>query len=305
MIRDFYFLPLFELVYKAAAVHRLHHDPQKMQLCELLSVKTGGCGQNCKYCTQSAHHKTDVKPEKIFSVEAVEKAAEEAKKRGITRFCMGAAWPKVKDSEDFEKVLLMIRKVKALNLEPCVTLGMLTEEQAVRIKEAGCHSYNHNLDTSEAFYPEVVTTRTYQDRLNTIRAVQKAGLHLCCGGILGLGESHEDRIMLLETLASFNPRPSSIPINTLIPFPGTPLENQPPISWQELVRMVAATRIACPESVIRLSGGRYKLSSSEQAFCFFAGANSIHTSGKLFVSPTHTIDEDVALLKTLGYKDLP
>lgn len=295
-----YWLPLLELVYKAASVHRAFFDPRKMQICELLSIKTGGCTEDCAYCAQSSKHQTGLHLEKLLNVEEVERQAKQAKDRGAVRFCMGAAWPRVRSGPFFDRVLEMVRRVYALGLEPCVTLGMLTYEEACRLKEAGCHSYNHNLDTSESFYPSIITTRTYQDRIETIKAVQKAGLHVCCGGIIGLGESHQDRIDLLKTLASFTPPPDSVPINALIPFQGTPLASRPRVSAWEILRMVAAARIAMPSSRIRLSAGRLEMNEAEQALCFLAGANSIHSSGKLLTASTHTSESDHALLELLG-----
>lgn len=295
-----YWLPLLELVYKAASLHRTFFDPRKIEICELLSIKTGGCTEDCAYCAQSSKHKTGLPLEKLMDVEEVERQAKAAKDRGATRFCMGAAWPRVRSGPFFDRVLEMVRRVHALALEPCVTLGMLTYEEACRLKEAGCHSYNHNLDTSESFYPSIITTRTYQDRIDTIKAVQKAGLHVCCGGIIGLGESHQDRIDLLKTLASFTPPPDSVPINALIPFPGTPLASRPRVSAWEILRMVATARIALPTSRIRLSAGRLEMSGAEQALCFLAGANSIHSSGKLLTASTYTAESDHALLELLG-----
>lgn len=299
-IESIYWLPLLDLVYKAASVHRESFDPRKMEICELLSVKTGGCTEDCAYCTQSAKHHSNLKPEPLIEVEEVEKQAQAAYQRGATRFCMGAAWPRVRPGPQFERVLEMVRRVFAIGLEPCVTLGMLTYGEALQLKEAGCHSYNHNLDTSEAYYPSIITTRTYQDRIDTIKAVQKAGLHVCCGGIIGLGESHQDRIELLETLASFSPHPDSVPINALIPLPGTPLASRPKVPAWDILRMVATARIALPHSKIRLSAGRIDMTGAEQALCFLAGVNSIHSHGKLLTCSTHTAENDRVLLKTLG-----
>lgn len=299
-IESIYWLPLLDLVFQAASVHRSFFDPRKIQVCELLSIKTGGCSEDCAYCAQSIKHNRHLSIEKLMDVDAVESQAKKAKDRGASRFCMGAAWPRVRPGPLFERVLEMVRKVHAIGLEPCVTLGMLTYEEACRLKEAGCHSYNHNLDTSESFYPSIITTRTYQDRIATIQAVQKAGLHVCCGGIIGLGESHQDRIDLIETLASFSLPPDSVPINALIPVEGTPLANRPKVPSWEILRMVATTRIALPKSRIRLSAGRGEMSEAEQALCFLAGANSVHSNGKLLTALTHSSESDQKLFNLLG-----
>ena len=299
-IASIYHLPLLELVYKAASVHREHFNPRTIEMCELLSIKTGGCTEDCAYCAQSTKHKTNLELEKLMDIDEVERQAKCAKERGCTRFCMGAAWPRVRSGALFQRVLEMIRRVHALNLEPCVTLGMLTYEEACQLKEAGCHSYNHNLDTSETFYPSIITTRTYQGRIDTIKAVQKAGLHVCCGGIIGMGESHQDRIDLIATLSSFSPQPESVPINALIPIPGTPLASRPKVPAWDIIRMVATARIAIPKAVVRLSAGRLEMSAAEQALCFLAGANSIHTNGKLLTTATHSSESDLSLLEILG-----
>lgn len=299
-IDTIYWLPLLELVYQAATVHRAHFEPRSMQICELLSIKTGGCTEDCTYCAQSVKHNANLPIEKLLDIEEVERQAKKAARNGATRFCMGAAWPCVRPGPQFERVLEMVRRVYRLGLEPCVTLGMLTYEDALRLKEAGCHSYNHNLDTSESYYPSIITTRTYQDRIDTIKAVQKAGLSVCCGGIIGLGESHEDRIDLLRTLASFDRPPDSVPINALVPIAGTPLANRPKVAAWDVLRMVATARIVLPTSRIRLSAGRLEMSSAEQALCFLAGANSIHSSGKLLTTPTHSAESDLEMLELLG-----
>ena len=297
-IEALYWAPLLELLYQAATIHRQYHNSQKVQLAELLSLKTGGCQENCKYCAQSSYHRTGVTPTKLMTLEEVKEIAHKAKANGVTRLCMGTAWRSVQNNAEFERILEMISYVASIGLEPCTTLGLLSEEQAQRLKSAGCHSYNHNLDTSARFYPSIVTTHTYQDRLNTIHAVKKAGLSLCSGGILGMGETDNDRIDLITTLASLSP--ASIPINTLVKVPGTPLAESPPIHFWELLRMVAACRIAVPKAKIRLSAGRVELSQAEQALCFLAGANGLHTSGKLLTTPTYQIEEDKSLLSILG-----
>lgn len=304
-ISEIYHLPLLDLVYRAASVHRENHPANEVQKCTLLSIKTGGCAENCSYCPQSAHYNTGVKAEKLMEVEDVLEKARQAKRSGSTRFCMGAAWKKVRDSNDFEKVLSMIKGVKALNMECCVTLGTLTDEQALRLKEAGLSAYNHNLDTSEEYYPKIITTRTYQERLDTLESVMDAGISVCCGGIIGMGESEEDRIKLLLTLQNLKTPPESIPVNALVPSKGTPLEKRAAVSPFELVRMIATTRIVFPTSMVRLSAGRLSLSLMEQAFCFMAGANSIFTGEKLLTTPNPGIDADDQLFKLLGLSAKP
>lgn len=297
---DLYASPLLELVYQAASVHREHHDPKAVQKCTLLSIKTGGCPENCSYCPQSAHYKTDVKAEKLLPVAQVLEQARQAKASGSTRFCMGAAWKKVRNSKEFEQVLEMIRGVDALGLEVCVTLGTLTQEQAEKLKEAGVLAYNHNVDTSREFYEKIITTRTYDERLETLQHVRDSGMQICCGGIIGMGETVEDRIDMLLTLRSLPKPPESIPINALVPSKGTPLEKRAQVHPLEMVRMVATTRIVFPTSVVRLSAGRLSLSLAEQALCFLAGANSIFTGEKLLTTPNPQFDEDDKMLSTLG-----
>ncbi len=294
-----------ELVYQAATVHRQHFDPLEVQKCSLLSIKTGGCPENCSYCPQSAHYQTGVKAEKLMAVEDVLEAAHSAKEGGATRFCMGAAWRKVRDSQDFENVLDMVKGVNEMGMECCVTLGMLTEEQAHRLKEAGLYAYNHNLDTGKNHYSHIITTRTFDDRLNTLDVVRKAGISVCCGGIIGLGEKVEDRIDMLLTLSELGTPPESIPINALVPTKGTPLEHQKKVNPFEMVRMIATTRIVFPTSMVRLSAGRLSLSPAEQALCFFAGANSIFVGEKLLTSPNPDFDADAELFNTLGLKGMP
>jgi biotin synthase len=295
-----YHLPLLELVFRAAQVHRAHHDPAKVQCATLLSIKTGGCSENCGYCSQSAHYKTSLEREQLLGLDTVLDKARAAKTAGSSRFCMGAAWRSVRSGKEFDNVLAMVRGVAALDLEVCVTLGMLTDDQALALKEAGLTAYNHNLDTSEAHYPNVVTTHTYQERLDTLGRVAKAGLHACCGGILGLGETARDRCSLLATLAHLDPHPESVPINVLVPIEGTPLSDAPPVDPLDVVRSVATARIVLPGSRVRLSAGRSTLSDEAQALCFLAGANSIFLGERLLTTPQAPADDDRDLLGRLG-----
>jgi biotin synthase len=299
-LKQVYDLPLLELVFRAASVHRENHPPDDIQRCALLSIKTGGCPEDCGYCAQSARFKTPVAAEPMLTVDEVRARAEQAKQLGATRFCMGAAWRGVKDGEAFEQVLEMVRVVRSLDMEACVTLGMLNDEQARRLSEAGLTAYNHNLDTSRRHYPNVITTRTYDDRLDTIRAVQRAGISVCCGGILGMNETEEDRLMLLAELAALSPEPESIPINCLTPIPGTPLENAPPVDSMQLVRLVATTRIAFPKARVRLSAGRDRMSRELQTLCFLAGANSIFFGEKLLTAANPSATEDAEMFRSLG-----
>ena len=299
-VRATYELPLLELLFRAQQVHRSHHDPQDIQRCALLSIKTGGCPEDCGYCAQSARYKTPVGTETMLSVDEVTEQARRAKQLGATRFCMGAAWRSVRDGEAFESVLAMVRTVRELGMEACVTLGMLNDEQARRLKEAGLTAYNHNLDTSRRHYPNIVTTRTYDDRLNTIRAVQRAGISVCCGGILGMGENEEDRLMLLGELLALEPPPESIPINCLVPIRGTPLEGAAPVDSVELVRLIATTRIFFPRARVRLSAGRDRMSRELQLLSFMAGANSIFFGEKLLTAPNPTASEDAELFRAMG-----
>jgi len=292
--------PLLELVFEAAGVHRRHHDPAKVQCAQLLSIKTGGCPEDCGYCSQSAHFKTPVAREPLLPLDEVLENARAARAGGADRFCMGAAWREVKDGPEFERVLAMVRGVKALGLETCVTLGMLDERQATRLGEAGLDYYNHNLDTGRSHYGEVVTTRSYDERLETLANVRKAGVNVCCGGILGLGESRAARAELLAELASLEPQPESVPINTLVHVEGTPLVAERAVDWSELVRMVAAARILMPRSYVRLSAGRSELDEATQALCFLAGANSIFVGGELLTTPNPAPASDAALLAKLG-----
>jgi biotin synthase len=292
--------PLFELVYEAHTLHRQHHDPVDIQKCTLLSIKTGGCPENCHYCPQSVHYKTPANRESLMAVEEVKEAAQRAKALGAQRFCMGAAWRNVRDGAGFDRVLEMIKIVHAEGLEVCVTLGMLNEDQARRLKEAGVYAYNHNLDTSRDYYPNIITTHTYDDRLNTLRHVRNAGMTVCCGGIIGMGESLEDRCALLAELASLQPQPESVPINLLVPVEGTPLEEAPPIDILDFIRMIATARLLIPKARIRLSAGRLFLSKEAQILAFFAGANSIHFGEKLLTTPNNDFSADQNLFAALS-----
>jgi biotin synthase len=298
--RAVYDLPLSELIFRAQTVHRQHHDPADIQRCALLSVKTGGCPEDCGYCAQSARYNTGVGAESVMSVGTVRERAQRAKQLGASRFCMGAAWRSVRDGEAFEAVLEMVRTVRELGMEACVTLGMLNDEQAVRLKDAGLTAYNHNLDTSRRHYPNVITTRTYDDRLDTLRAVQRAGISVCCGGILGMGETEDDRLMLLAELAVLDPPPESIPINCLVPIAGTPLESAAPVDGIELVRLIATARIFFPRARVRLSAGRDRMSRELQVLAFIAGANSVFFGEKLLTAPNPTAAEDAELFEAMG-----
>jgi biotin synthase len=299
-LKDFYRLPLPELVFRAAEVHRTHHDYQDIQRCALLSIKTGGCPEDCKYCAQSAHYNTAVEQQPLMSVDQVRERAARAKALGASRFCMGAAWREVKDGSQFDQVLDMVRAVRDLDMEACVTLGMLTDDQARRLREAGLTAYNHNLDTSRQFYPNIISTRTYDDRIKTLEAVQRVGIAVCCGGIMGMGESVEDRLMMLAELTAFDPPPESIPINCLMPSPGTPLADAPPVDGLEIVRLVAVTRLTFPKARVRLSAGRNQMSQELQALCFLAGANSVFFGEKLLTAPNPSADADDNLFRAMG-----
>ena len=294
--------PLLELVDQAREVHRRYHADGTVQLASLYSIKTGACPEDCKYCPQSAHYakSTGLKREENLDVDDVLGKAALAKKAGATRFCMGAAWREVKDGEAFDRVLAMVRGVRALDMEACVTLGMLTQSQADRLAEAGLTAYNHNLDTSPEFYGEIITTRCYQDRLDTLERVRRAGVEVCCGGIIGMGESVEDRVGLLQTLANLDSHPESVPINALVAVPGTPLQDRPPVDPLDLVRMVAAARVLMPASRVRLSAGRRSLSREAQMLCFLAGANSIFYGDKLLTTANNDVSDDLALIEEAG-----
>jgi len=301
-IRQVFDLPLPELIFQAQRIHRELHPPDEVQLCRLLSIKTGGCPEDCAYCPQSAHYETGVSRQALIDPQEALDAAARAKEEGATRFCMGAAWRQAPQGKEFESVLEMVRGVSALDLEVCCTLGMLTEEQARQLKAAGLTAYNHNLDTSPEFYGTIITTRVYEERLETIAHVRKAGITVCCGGILGMGESEEDRIGLLQQLANLDPHPESVPINMLVRASGTPLENAEEIDSFTMVRMIATARILMPASKVRLAAGRRQMSPEAVALCFLAGANSIFTGEKLLTTPNPAADDDQRLLENLGMK---
>ncbi len=297
-----YRLPLLDLVYQASTIHRTYFDPGEVQVCSLLSIKTGGCPEDCAYCPQSVEYDTGVEARPLLQVDEVVKRASDAKASGATRFCMGAAWREVRDNKDFDRVLEMIREVNDLGLEVCATLGMVTEDQARKLKNAGLYAYNHNLDTSSGYYKSIITTRTYRDRIDTIKNTRRAEITVCSGGIIGMGESEEDRMEMLMTLANLDPHPESVPINGLVAVEGTPLQNRSPVSPWDFVRMIATARILMPESMVRLSAGRMQLSLEAQALCFLAGANSIFAGDKLLTTPNQTIDKDKELFSALGLR---
>lgn len=298
-VAEIYNTPVLELVYRGATMHRRYHDPSEVQVCTLLSVKTGGCPEDCAYCPQAARYHTDVKVQKLLPVAEVIEKAREAKSAGSTRFCMGAAWREVRDNRDFDKVIEMVKGVNELGMEVCCTLGMLTHEQALKLKEAGLYAYNHNLDTSEEFYGDIITTRGYQDRLDTLAHVRKAKISVCSGGIIGMGEAEGDRVGMLHTLATLPEHPESVPVNALVPVEGTPLEDQPRVSVWEMVRMIATARILMPRAMVRLSAGRVRMSVEEQALCFLAGANSIFAGDKLLTTPNPAVVDDQQMFQTL------
>lgn len=298
-VQNLYEMPFIDLIYKAHSIHREHFKSDEVQLCTLLSIKTGTCPEDCTYCPQSAHYETAVNKENLYDVEKVLAEAKRAKANGSTRFCMGAAW-RSPPKKDFPKVLEMIKAVKKEGLEACVTLGMLDQEQANALAEAGLDFYNHNLDTSPSYYDKIITTRTYEDRLNTLECVKKAGLNTCCGGIMGLGESRQDRIDLLLQLANMDEPPLSVPINRLMRSKGTPLEKAADIDNFEFIRTIAIARIMMPKSFVRLSAGRDTMSEEMHAFCFMAGANSIFSGEKLLTTPNPEVDADAILLNKLG-----
>lgn len=299
-IREIFERPLLQLVLDAADVHRQHHTFGEVQISSLLSIKTGGCSEDCAYCPQAARFHTDVKVHALMKVDEVVAAAQDAKAGGASRFCMGAAWREVRDNRDFDRVIDMVKAVNNLDMEVCCTLGMLTPTQAERLADAGLYAYNHNIDTSEEHYSEVITTRTYGDRLNTLGNVRKAGISVCSGGIIGLGETNEDRIGMLHTLATLPQHPGSVPINVLVPVAGTPLADNNRVPFDELVRMIATARIVMPASAVRLSAGRLELSVAEQAMCFMAGANSIFAGDKLLTTANPQYTADMEMFKLLG-----
>ena len=305
-VAELFALPLLDLVRRAGRVHEQFHDPEVVHVNQLLSIKTGACPEDCGYCSQSVHNDTGVRPEPLMDVDDVVRTAKRARANGVTRFCMGAAWRDVKDNAQFDRVLEMVRQVHALGMETCATLGMLTAEQAQRLDDAGLYAYNHNLDTSEEFYPEIITTRTYQERLDTIENVRTTGITVCCGGIIGMGESESDRISFLHRLATLTPHPDSVPINVLSRVPGTPLEDAADVEIDETVRMIAMARLLMPASVVRIAAGRHLMGTADQALCFMAGANSIFTSERniMLTATTPCADHasDRQLLATLGLR---
>jgi biotin synthase len=304
-LQEIYHRPFFDLIQDARRMHQKHWPGREVQLCTLLSIKTGACSEDCGYCSQSAHHNTDLKPQPLMSTEEILPHARAARANGSTRFCMGAAWKGVREGDRrFESVLETIREVSKLGMEVCVTLGQLSDAEAKKLKEAGVTAYNHNIDTSPEYYANIVSTHTFQDRLNTIGAVQRAGMQVCCGGILGMGESVDDRLRMLEVLCNFDPPPESVPINCLVAVEGTPLEDAAPVEIFELVRMIAVARLVLPLSKIRLSAGRASLSKEGQALCLFAGANSIFYGDKLLTTPNPGENEDLGLLETLNLRPL-
>ena len=299
-IHDIYHSPLLDLIFDAASVHRQNKAYAEVQISSLISIKTGGCKEDCAYCPQAARYNTDVEVEPLMTVEKVKERAAVAKANGASRLCMGAAWREVRDNRDFDRVLEMVSEVNEMGLEVCCTLGMLTYDQAERLKEAGCFAYNHNIDTSSDNYNSIITTRTFEDRLNTLNNVRKAKLSVCCGGIVGLGETDDDRIKMLHTLSTMEVHPDSVPINALVAVKGTPLENNERIGIDEMLRMIATARILMPRSVVRLSAGRNEMSIAEQALCFMAGANSIFAGEKLLTTPNPDFDTDMQMFKMLG-----
>ena len=299
-VERIYRLPFTSLLYKAQTIHRRHHQPDSVQLCTLANIKSGRCPEDCKYCPQSARYDTPATDYPLQSLEEIEAQAKAAKANGSTRFCMGAAWRKVPDGEEFDRILDMVRTVVDLDMEACVTLGMLRPDQAQKLAEAGLTAYNHNLDTSEGFYSEIISTRTYRDRLETIAAVSAAGIQVCCGGILGLGESERDRIELLHTLANLDPQPESVPVNALVPVEGTPLGDRSIVSAVDMARTIATARILMPRAIVRLSAGRTNMTAADQALCFMAGANSIFTGEKLLTTDNPGSNADSELFAQLG-----
>lgn len=301
-ISEIYNSPLLELIFKAATIHREYHATGEVQVCTLLSIKTGGCPEDCAYCPQAARYNTGLDVQALMKKEEVLAYAEKAKNAGSTRFCMGAAWREVRDNRDFDRVLEMVQGVNELGMEVCCTMGMLTEEQAKKLYDAGLYAYNHNVDTSEEHYADIITTRTYNDRLTTLGNVRKAGISVCSGGIIGLGETHEDRIGMLHTLATLPQHPGSVPINALVRVKGTPLQDNPKVDIWDMIKMIATTRIIMPQAMVRLSAGRSEMTIAEQALCFMAGANSIFSGDKLLTTPNPAFDEDNAMFQLLGLK---
>ncbi|MBC7850917.1 MAG: biotin synthase BioB [Chitinophagaceae bacterium] len=299
-VEKIYHTPLLELIYQAATVHREHNETGEVQVCTLLSIKTGGCPEDCAYCPQAARYHTDINVQSLMQKDDVLSYAQKAKAAGSTRFCMGAAWREVRDNRDFDRVLEMVKGVNELGMEVCCTLGMLSEDQARKLADAGLYAYNHNLDTSAEYYSEIITTRTYDDRLQTLDNVRKAGVSVCCGGIIGLGEKHEDRIGMLHTLATLPEHPESVPVNALVRIKGTPLQDKAQVDVWDMIRMIATARIIMPKAMVRLSAGRAEMSTAEQSLCFMAGANSIFAGEKLLTTPNPSFDEDMQMFNLLG-----
>ena len=301
-IAEIYNTPLLELIYKASAIHHEYQETGEVQVCTLLSIKTGACTEDCSYCSQSIRNHTGLKVEALMKKEEVLASAKKAKDAGSTRFCMGAAWREVRDNRDFDRVLEMVKGVNEMGMEVCCTLGMITESQAEKLHEAGLYAYNHNVDTSKEYYPEIITTRTYDDRLETLKNVRNAGISVCSGGIIGLGEKYEDRIGMLHTLSTLPAHPGSVPINALVRVKGTPLEGNQKVDIWDMIRMIATARIIMPKAMVRLSAGRSEMTVTEQALCFMAGANSIFSGEKLLTTPNPDFDQDKMMFELLGLK---
>lgn len=298
-------MPLLELVFRAATVHRTHHDPQRVQLCTLMNIKEGGCSEDCAYCSQSSRYKTHSQATQLEQVDTVLREARRAKENGSTRFCMGAAWREIGGRKrGFNRILDMVREIRAMGMEVCTTLGMLTPEQARQLKEAGLTAYNHNLDTSREYYGKVITSRTYDDRIDTIANVRDAGISVCSGGILGLGEKEEDRVGLIWEMSRLPAPPESFPVNALVAIKGTPMENNEPVTFQEMLRTIATARIVLPTSIVRLAAGRHMFTESEQAMCFLAGANAIFTGERMLTTPTSSWDADTKMLARWGMQPM-
>lgn len=304
-IREIHDTPLFELIFRAAVLHRRYHKPGEVQVCSLINFKMGGCPEDCKYCPQAARYHTDVRASAMMQEEEMIALARKAIENGATRVCMAAAWRSVRDSSQFDALLRAVKSITAMGVEVCCSLGMLTELQAKRLKEAGLYAYNHNLDSSPEFYQTIISTRTYEDRLKTLEAVEKAGITVCCGGILGMGETIDDRVGLLFMLSKRNPHPASVPINLLMPVEGTPLEDRPPVPIWEMVRVIATARILMPKAAVRFTAGRIGRTLEEQALCFLAGANSIFSGEKLLTRPNPDFDEDREMFALFGLKPRP
>lgn len=304
-LKDLYNQPLLELILQSTSIHKQFHKTSEIQICNLISIKTGGCQEDCKYCAQSSRYQTSVSAMPMMQYDSVLNEAKKAIASGATRVCLGAAFRQIRDNKQFEEILKMVQGIASLGVEVCCTLGMLQEHQAKRLKEAGLYAYNHNLDSSEKFYPTIITTRTYQDRLDTLKTVEKANINVCCGGILGMGETVEDRLELLFTLCNRDPHPESVPINRLSQIPGTPLASQPSITFWEILKVIAVARVVLPKSMLRLSCGRKEMSYEQQALCFLAGANSIFAGEKLLTVANTSYDKDSEMFELLGLKKRP